>query len=54
MRDLIAAQMNVWRKSLIMELIQYNFELGHDVTEATKNIDSAKGEGTVDHMTVNR
>ena len=32
----------------------YKFKLGHNATEATKNICSAKGEGTVDHSTVNR
>ena len=31
----------------------YEFELGHNATEATKNI-CVKSEGTVDHSTVTR
>ena len=32
----------------------YEFELGHNTTEATKNIYCVKGESAVDHNTVNR
>ena len=33
----------------------YNFKLGHNITESTKNICcAAKGEGAVDHVTVTR
>ena len=39
--------------SVIQELMLYMFELGYNAAEATKNICCAKGEGTVDHSTVN-
>ena len=32
----------------------YEFELGHNATEANKNICCTKGEGAVDHSTVTR
>ena len=35
--------------SLIRELMHYEFELGHNVTEATENTCCVKGEGTLDH-----
>ena len=35
---------------LILELMLYEFELGHNEAESTKNICWAKGEGTVDHL----
>ena len=53
MCDLKAAQMNV-QHSLIRKLMLYEFEPGHNATEATKNICFAKGEGAVDHNTVTR
>ena len=44
MCDLKAAQMNMqW------ELMVYEFKLGHDSVETTKNICCAKDEGAVDH-----
>ena len=51
MCDLKAAQMNV-RCSLIWELILDEFKLGHNTTEAIKNICCSKGEGTFDHYKV--
>ena len=45
--------MNV-RHSLIWQFMLYAFELGHNATEATKNICCTKSEGTVDHNTVTR
>ena len=48
-----AAQINV-QCSLILELMFYKFELGHNATEATKNICHVKGEGTVDQSTITR
>ena len=30
----------------------YEFEMGHNIMEATKNISCAKGEGAVDHSGV--
>ena len=32
----------------------YKFKLGHNAADTTKNICFAKGDGTVDHNTVNR
>ena len=32
----------------------YKFELGHNVTEETKNICCVKGVSTIDHSTVSR
>ena len=43
--------MNV-RRSLIRQLMLYEFELSHNAAEATKNICFAKGEDAVDHDTV--
>ena len=40
--------------SLIQELMVYEFELGHNSAEATKNISCAKSEGIVDHSTETR
>ena len=45
--DLKATQMNI-QYSLILELMFYNFKLGHNVTEVTKNISCVKGESAVD------
>ena len=45
--------MNV-QSSLIWELLCYKFKLRHNITESTKNICCAKGEGAVDHSTVTR
>ena len=42
--NLKAAQMNM-QCSLIQEFMLYKFEMGCSVTEATKNICCAKGEG---------
>ena len=53
MCDFKAAQMNI-RHSLIRELMLYNFELGHNTTETTKNICCVKGKSTIDHSTVTR
>ena len=38
--------------NLIWELILYEFEMGHDAVESTKNIFCVKSEGAVDHSTV--
>ena len=51
--DLKATQMNVQR-SQIWELLRYEFKLGHNPSEATKNICFAKGEGAVDHQFSNQ
>ena len=48
--DLKAAQINVQ----CGELMLYKFKLGHNVTDATKNMDSVKGKGTFDHCIVTR
>ena len=48
MYDLKTAQINMLC-CLIQELMIYEFELGHNATEATKNICCAKGDGAVDH-----
>ena len=50
--DLKAAQINVQR-TLIRELVFYEFKLGHNATEVTKNI-CAKSGGLIDHSTVIR
>ena len=42
--DLKAAQMNMHRY-LIREIKLYEFELGHNTTETTKNISGAKVKG---------
>ena len=47
------AQINV-QCSLIQELMFYEFRLDHSITEATKNICGAKGEGAVDYSTITR
>ena len=39
---------------LIQGLILYNFEVGHNAVEPTKNICCTKGENAVDHCTINR
>ena len=51
--DLTATEMNI-QCSLIKELMLYEFKMGHNVTEATKNICCVKSEGTFDQNTVNR
>ena len=53
MCDLKAAEMKV-QNSLIQELLLYKFKLGHNATEANKNIYCAKEEDTVDHGTVTK
>ena len=50
--DLKAVQLNV-QLSLIQEFMLYEFKLGHNAAEATKNICCMKGEDT-DHNTVTR
>ena len=51
--DLKTTQMNM-QYNLIWELMLYEIELGHNMTEATKNIYCMKGEGAIDHSTVIR
>ena len=51
MCDLKAIRMNV-QYSLIWELMLYEFELGHNAAEDTKNICYVKSEGTVDRSKV--
>ena len=51
--NLKAAQMNV-KCSLMHKFMLYEFELGHNTAEPTKNIYCVKGDGTVDHSTVIR
>ena len=46
--NLKTTQMNVQR-SLIRELMLYEFDLGHNATEATKKNTCAKAEGVVGH-----
>ena len=46
MSDLKAAHMN-WQCSLIWEFMLYEFKLGYNTMETTKNICCAKGEATV-------
>ena len=41
-RDLKAAQINM-KHSLILELVHYEFELGHNTMEVTENICCVKG-----------
>ena len=40
--------------SLIWEFMHYEFELDHNVVEATKSIYCAKGDREIDHSIVNR
>ena len=40
--------------SLIQGVILYEFELGDNAAEVSKNISYAMGEGTVNHCTVTR
>ena len=42
------------RQNLILKFIFYDFELGHNAVEATKNIFLVKDEGPVDHSTITR
>jgi len=51
--DWKVAQINVQR-SLIRKIMIYELEQNHNVLEATKSFCCAKGEGAVDHSTVNR
>ena len=51
--NLNVIQMNV-QCSLIWELMLYEFEMGHNAMEATKNICWVKVEGENDHNTVTR
>ena len=53
MSDLKTVQMNV-QCCLIQEVMLYEFESDHNITEATENIFCMKDEGTVDHSTVTR
>ena len=46
--DLNAAQMNV-QLSLIQKLLFYEFEMGHNVMEVTKNIFCEEYKSTIDH-----
>ena len=48
-----AAQMNK-QCSLIQKFMLYEFELGSNTVEASKNICCTKGKGSVDHSTVTR
>ena len=41
-------------EATIQEFMLYEFELGNNALEATKNICGMKGEGTIDHSTINR
>ena len=52
-RNLKKVQVNEQR-SQIWELLLYEFELGHNAAEVTKNICCAKGEGRVDQSTITR
>ena len=49
-----AAQMNEQRQSLIQELVLNEIELGHNTTEATKNICCTKDEGELVHSKVTK
>ena len=51
--DLKATKMNM-HCSIIWELILYQFELGHNIVEATKKICCAKSEGADDQSTATR
>ena len=42
------------QRSLIRELMLYEFELGYNASEVTKNICCPKDEGLVDHSKVTR
>ena len=53
MYDLKAAQMNI-QCSLIWEHVFYEFQLGHNAVEATKNLYCVETEGIFDHSTVTR
>ena len=53
MCDLKAALKNMQR-ILIRRLIFYEFELGQNVAEASKNIYFAKGEDAADHSTITK
>ena len=53
MCDLKTKQLNV-QYSYIQELMLYEFELGYNTVEATKNICCVKGEGAADYSTVTR
>ena len=48
MCDLKATQINV-QCNLIMGIILYEFELGHNTTDITYNICSVKSDGAVHH-----
>ena len=48
-----ATQMNV-QHSLDQELMVLEFELSHNITEATKTVCFVKGEGAIDHNIVIR
>ena len=52
MCDLKTARMNTHQ--LIQKLMLYKFELGHNVTEPTKNICCARREGAVNHSSITR
>ena len=49
MCDLKIAQMNL-KYSLIQELLPYEFKLGHNAAETTKNIYCVKGNQTVEEI----
>ena len=51
--DLKVALINV-QHCLIWELLIYDLKLGHNVMEITKNISCVKGDGTLDHKTINQ
>ena len=51
--ELKATQMNM-QHSLIWKLMLYEFKLGYNTMEATKDICCVKDEGVVDHNTVTR
>ena len=51
--DLKATQMNLQR-NLIRKFMLYEFQLGHNATEATKNSCREKGDDTVDYNTITR
>ena len=53
MWDLKAAK-TIVKRSLIRELMVYEFELGHNAAETTKDICCTKGEGTLDQSAINR
>ena len=51
--DLKITKMHI-QCSLIQKLMFYEFKMGYNTTEATKNICYVKGEGAVDHNTETR